>query len=183
MTMLFALIVMATMIPAALLLGHLPLTFAQCAKRYGNQYSRLAALLRYRTIYRNARLRQGGHRPRKSHLRADDAHLRACSIRLPKFLRTISPIWPTYHLQQLVFAALGMPSYGKTAIHVAVLAGVTDASHRVFDSQAGCALAELEPSLQQTERQASRAGYSATKPLYNRETRSQSMFGKASRRL
>jgi hypothetical protein len=44
---------------------------------------------------------------------------------LPKFLRTISPVWPTYHLQQLVFVALGMPSYGKTAIHVAVLAGVT----------------------------------------------------------
>jgi hypothetical protein len=28
-------------------------------------------------------------------------------------------------LQQLVLAALGMSSYGKTTIHVAVLAGVT----------------------------------------------------------
>src|SRR5271168_1402158 len=31
MTMVFALIVIATMIPAALFLGHLPLTFAECA--------------------------------------------------------------------------------------------------------------------------------------------------------
>ena len=77
MTMLFAFIVMAMLIPAALLLGHLPLTFAQCAKGHGNQYSRFASLLRYRIVYWHARFRQGGHRARKSYLRADDARLRA----------------------------------------------------------------------------------------------------------
>ena len=44
-------------------------------KRYGNQYSRFTSLLRNWTIYWNSRLRQGGHRVRKSYLCADDAHL------------------------------------------------------------------------------------------------------------
>jgi ABC-2 type transport system permease protein len=52
-------------------------------------------------------------------------HVSGLFYPLPKFLRTISPLWPTYHLQQLVFAALGMSSYGRTAVHVAVLVGVT----------------------------------------------------------
>jgi ABC-2 type transport system permease protein len=52
-------------------------------------------------------------------------HVSGLFYPLPKFLRAISPIWPSYHLQQLVFAALGMPAYGKSAIHVAVLVGVT----------------------------------------------------------
>jgi len=52
-------------------------------------------------------------------------HISGLFYPLPKFLRSISPVWPTYHLQQLVFAALGMPSYGRVAIHVAVLFGVT----------------------------------------------------------
>ena len=44
---------------------------------------------------------------------------------LPKFLRTILLAWPINHLQQLVFADLGMTFYGKSAVHLAVLAGVT----------------------------------------------------------
>lgn len=44
---------------------------------------------------------------------------------LPRFLRTISPVWPTYHLQQLVLAALGQPAFGRTPVHAAVLIGVT----------------------------------------------------------
>jgi ABC-2 type transport system permease protein len=124
MTMLFALIVMATMIPAALLLGHLPLTFAQCASVtaisvfgslpfcaiglfIGTRVSGKAAIAFVNLIY------------------VPMMHISGLFYPLPKFLRTISPVWPTYHLQQLVFAALGMPSYGKTAIHVAVLASVT----------------------------------------------------------
>jgi ABC-2 type transport system permease protein len=124
MTMLFALIVMAMMIPAALLLGHLPLTFAQCASVtatsilgslpfcaiglfIGTRASGKAAIALVNLIY------------------VPMMHVSGLFYPLPKFLRTISPVWPTYHLQQLVFVALGMPSYGKTAIHVAVLAGVT----------------------------------------------------------
>jgi ABC-2 type transport system permease protein len=124
MTMLFALIVMATMIPAALLLGHLPLTFAQCASVtaismfgslpfcaiglfIGTRVSGKAAIAFVNLIY------------------VPMMHISGLFYPLPKFLRTISPIWPTYHLQQLVFAALGISSYGKTTIHIAVLAGVT----------------------------------------------------------
>jgi ABC-2 type transport system permease protein len=124
MTMLFALIVMATMIPAGLLLGHLPLTFAQCASVtaisvfgslpfcaiglfIGTRVSGKAAIAFVNLIY------------------VPMMHVSGLFYPLPKFLRTISPVWPSYHLQQLAFAALGMPSYGKTAIHVAVLAGVT----------------------------------------------------------
>jgi ABC-2 type transport system permease protein len=124
MTMLFALIVMATMIPAALLLGHLPLTFAQCARVtavnilgslpfcaiglfIGTRASGKASIAFVNLIY------------------VPMMHISGLFYPLPKFLRTISPVWPTYHLQQLVFAALGAPFYGRTAVHLAVLAGVT----------------------------------------------------------
>jgi ABC-2 type transport system permease protein len=124
MTMLFAFIVMATMIPAALLLGHLPLTFAQCVRVtainmigslpfcaiglfVGTRVSGKAAVALVNLIY------------------VPMMHISGLFYPLPKFLRAISPVWPSYHLQQLVFGALGMPFYGKTAIHVAVLVGVT----------------------------------------------------------
>src|SRR5580704_3093082 len=124
MTMLFAFIVMAMLIPAALLLGHLPLTFAQCAKVtainilgslpfcaiglfIGTRVPGKAAIAFVNLIY------------------VPMMHISGLFYPLPKFLRAISPIWPSYHLQQLVFAALGMSSYGNTAVHVAVLVGVT----------------------------------------------------------
>lgn len=43
---------------------------------------------------------------------------------LPAILRDIAPLWPAYHLGQLVFAAVGQPSSGSIAAHVAVLAAV-----------------------------------------------------------
>jgi len=124
MTMLFALVVMVTMIPAALLLGHLPLTFAECAAVtaisivgslpfcaiglfIGTRVSGKAAVAFVNLIY------------------VPMMHVSGLFYPLPKFLRTISPIWPTYHLQQLVFGALGAPHYGRTGVHVAVLIGVT----------------------------------------------------------
>jgi ABC-2 type transport system permease protein len=124
MTMLFAFIIMVTMITAALLLGHLPLTFAQCARVtaidilgslpfcaiglfIGTRASGKAAIAFVNLIY------------------VPMMHVSGLFYPLPKFLRTISPVWPTYHLQQLVFAALGMSFYGKSVVHVAVLAGVT----------------------------------------------------------
>src|SRR5208282_1151006 len=124
MTMLFAFLVMATMIPAALLLGHLHLTFAQCVSVtsinvlgslpfcaiglfIGTRASGKAAVAFVNLIY------------------VPMMHISGLFYPLPKFLRSISPVWPTYHLQQLVFAALGMPSYGRVAIHIAVLFGGT----------------------------------------------------------
>jgi len=124
MTMLFAFLVMATMIPAALFLGHLPLTFAQCASItavnilgslpfcaiglfIGTRVSGKAAIAFVNLIY------------------VPMMHISGLFYPLPKFLRAISPIWPTYHLQQLVFGALGAPFYGRSSVHVAVLVGVT----------------------------------------------------------
>src|SRR5208282_847683 len=124
MTMIFAFIVMATMIPAALLLGHLPLTFAQCVSVtainvlgslpfcaiglfIGTRTSGKAAIAFVNLIY------------------VPMMHISGLFYPLPKFLRAVSPVWPTYHLQQLIFTALAMPSYGRTAIHVAVPLGVT----------------------------------------------------------
>jgi ABC-2 type transport system permease protein len=124
MTMLFAFIVMATMLPAALLLGHLPLSFAQCASItsinmlgslpfcaiglfVGTRTSGKAAVACVNLIY------------------VPMMHISGLFYPLPKFLRSLSPAWPSYHLQQLVFAALGAPFYGRTGVHVAVLAGVT----------------------------------------------------------
>lgn len=52
-------------------------------------------------------------------------HISGLFYPLPKFLRMIAPVWPTYHLQQLVFRALGAPSQGQAIVHVAVLAGIT----------------------------------------------------------
>jgi ABC-2 type transport system permease protein len=124
MTMLFASIVMATMIPAALLLGHLPLTFSECASIIainmfgslpfcaiglfiGTRTSGKASIAFVNLIY------------------VPMMHISGLFYPLPKFLRAISPVWPTNHLQQLVLAALGAPFSGRTEVHVAVLAGVT----------------------------------------------------------
>ena len=44
---------------------------------------------------------------------------------LPKFLRAIAPVWPTYHLQQLFFRVVGVPSQGGAIAHIAVLVVLT----------------------------------------------------------
>jgi ABC-2 type transport system permease protein len=52
-------------------------------------------------------------------------HVSGLFYPLPKFLRSIAPIWPTFHLQQLLFTVVGVPSRGSTTVHIAVLAAVT----------------------------------------------------------
>ncbi len=44
---------------------------------------------------------------------------------LPHILQTIAPIFPTYHLAQLMYAALGAPSLGSTLGHWISLLGFT----------------------------------------------------------
>ena len=41
------------------------------------------------------------------------------------FLKTIQPIWPTFHLAQLARASAGLPSQGSIVQHLAILAAVT----------------------------------------------------------
>jgi ABC-2 type transport system permease protein len=52
-------------------------------------------------------------------------HVSGLFYPLPKVLRTIAPIWPTYHLQQLVFGVLGVPTQSTALVHATVLLGVT----------------------------------------------------------
>jgi ABC-2 type transport system permease protein len=52
-------------------------------------------------------------------------HLSGLFYPLPKFLRAIAPVWPTYHLQQLFFTAVGLPSQGSAINHIAVLGVLT----------------------------------------------------------
>ncbi|HKV61484.1 MAG TPA: ABC transporter permease [Candidatus Acidoferrum sp.] len=52
-------------------------------------------------------------------------HVSGLFYPLPKFLRAIAPVWPTYHLQQLFFRAIGMSSQGRAITHVTVLVVLT----------------------------------------------------------
>jgi ABC-2 type transport system permease protein len=52
-------------------------------------------------------------------------HVSGLFYPLPKFLRAIAPVWPTYHLQQLFFTAIGLPSQGSAITHFAVLVALT----------------------------------------------------------
>jgi ABC-2 type transport system permease protein len=52
-------------------------------------------------------------------------HVSGLFYPLPKFLRAIAPVWPTYHLQQLFFTAIGLPSQGSAITHIAVLVSLT----------------------------------------------------------
>jgi ABC-2 type transport system permease protein len=123
MAIMFAVIVMATML-AALPLGHLKMTVGrELAAAVINilgalPFCAIGLFIGVRTTSRSA--------PAFVNI-AYQVMMQISGIfyPLPKFLRTIAPVWPTYHLQQLVFSVLGVPSQGKAIVHVAVLAGVT----------------------------------------------------------
>jgi ABC-2 type transport system permease protein len=123
MTIMFAVIVMATMI-AALPLSHLKLSVGrELAVAAINilgalPFCAIGLFIGVRTTSRSA--------PAFVNIIYQVMmHISGIFYPLPKFLRTIAPVWPTYHLQQLVLSALGAPSQGKAIVHVAVLAGVT----------------------------------------------------------
>ncbi len=97
MAMLFGAIIMVTMLVAALTLAHLKLSFGQCV------LVSVVNILVYQIMM----------------------HLSGLFYPLPKVLQTSAPVWPTYHLRQLVMSILGAPAVGGTMTHVAVLAGIT----------------------------------------------------------
>jgi ABC-2 type transport system permease protein len=43
----------------------------------------------------------------------------------PAVIQSLAPVFPSYHLAQMASDVAGMPSTGRTAVHVAVLAGIT----------------------------------------------------------
>lgn len=124
MSMLFGVIVMLTMILAALTVMRLPLSFGQSVNValiciLGSlPFCAIGLLLGVWTTARSA--------PAIVNLLYQVMmHLSGLFYPLPRFMQTIAPIWPTFHLQQLVMSALGAPSRGSNLIHVAVLAGLT----------------------------------------------------------
>jgi ABC-2 type transport system permease protein len=52
-------------------------------------------------------------------------HISGLFYPMPKMLHDLAPVWPTYHLQQLVLGATGARSEGNPVVHVAVLMAVT----------------------------------------------------------
>lgn len=123
MAVMFAAIVMATML-AVSPLGHLSLGFGQVA--IVTLVSILGALpfcavglfIGVRTTSRSA--------PAFVNIIYQVMmHVSGLFYPLPKFLRAIAPVWPTYHLQQLFFSAVGIPSSGRAITHIAVLVGLT----------------------------------------------------------
>jgi ABC-2 type transport system permease protein len=123
MAIMFALIVMATMI-AALPLGHLKLTVGRAlAVMVINvlgalPFCAIGLFIGARTTSRSAAAFV-------NIIYQVMMHISGLFYPLPGFLRAIAPVWPTYHLQQLAFSAIGAPSQGKAVIHVIALTGVT----------------------------------------------------------
>ncbi len=123
MAMLFAAIVMATMF-AVIPLGHLHLSLAQ--------YFALAAVgilgaLPFCAIglFIGVRATSSSAPAFVNVIYQVMMHASGLFYPLPRFLRVIAPVWPTYHLQQLFFTVVGVPSQGRTITHIAVLVGVT----------------------------------------------------------
>ncbi|HEY6253786.1 MAG TPA: ABC transporter permease, partial [Candidatus Angelobacter sp.] len=124
MSMLCGVIVMATMVAAGLTLVHISLSFVQVLKVVTAciigtlPFSAIGLFIGVWTTGRSA----------SAFVNLTYQimmHLSGLFYPLPKFMQTIAPMWPTYHLQQLVMNILGAPSRGSTMGHVAALTGVT----------------------------------------------------------
>jgi ABC-2 type transport system permease protein len=124
MAMLFGIIVTATMVAAALTLGHLPLSVGQCLNLAAINilgslpFCALGLFIGTRT--------SGKAAPAIGNIiYLAMIYLSGIMFPLPKSMEATAVIWPAYHLDQLAFRALGAPSQGSALVHVAVLAGVT----------------------------------------------------------
>jgi ABC-2 type transport system permease protein len=123
MALMFAIIVTATML-AVLPLGHLKLTVGQLPAAAAVSilgalpFCAIGLFIGVRTTSRSA--------PAFVNIIYQVMmHVSGLFYPLPKFLRAIAPVWPTYHLQQLFFTAIGLPSQGGSITHVAVLVALT----------------------------------------------------------
>ena len=124
MAMLFATIILTTLISAGLTLGHLTLTAGQIVKVaavdiLGSMpFCALGLLIGTWASERSS--------PALVNLvYLPMLHLSGLFYPLPKGLQNLAPLWPAYHLNQLAYAAVGAPFRGETLTHVAVLVGVT----------------------------------------------------------
>lgn len=124
MAMMFAAIIMATLIVVGLSLGHVPLTAGQIVRVLMTgilgavPFCAMGLLIGVWATARSS--------PAFVNLvYLPMLHLSGLFYPLPKGLQAMAPVWPSYHLHQLALSAVGSASRGETLTHVAVLAGVT----------------------------------------------------------
>jgi len=122
MAMVFGVIVTATMIAAALTLGHLPLTVGQC---FSIAAINILGALPFCALglFIGTRVSAKAAPAITNLVYLAMIYLSGIMFPLPKTMQATAVIWPAYHLDQLMFRALGAPS--QTMIHIAVLASVT----------------------------------------------------------
>jgi ABC-2 type transport system permease protein len=124
MCLLYATIVMATMIVAARLATLLPMTV--------NQIMAVSALSILGTLpfcaiglLVSTIVRAQSATGMINLLYFPMLYLSGIFYRLPKFLQTFAPIWPTYHLHQLMLNAIHAPYSGSPIFHAGLLIVLT----------------------------------------------------------
>jgi ABC-2 type transport system permease protein len=124
MAYVFAIVVMAMLVTAGLTEGHVTLA--------PNQLFRLAAVMSLGVFPACAvGLFIGSYAPASSAAAFANivylgmAFLSGLFFPISGVLKTIQPIWPTYHLAQLARASAGLPSQGSIVQHLAILATIT----------------------------------------------------------
>jgi ABC-2 type transport system permease protein len=124
MAMLFGLIIMVSMVATAVTLGHLPLGPWQCLRI---SVINILGSLPFCAIglFIGVRTSSKAAIGLLNCIFVPMMHISGLFYPLPKFLRTISPVWPSYHLQQLVFAATGASGVTGGLVHAAVLTALT----------------------------------------------------------
>jgi ABC-2 type transport system permease protein len=124
MAMLFGAIVTATMVAAALTLGHLPISAGQCVGLAGIN---ILGAMPFCALGMFIGTRMSGKAaPAIANLLyLAMIYLSGIFFPMPKSMAAIALVSPAYHLDQLAFRVLGAASQGGTLAHVAVLAGVT----------------------------------------------------------
>jgi ABC-2 type transport system permease protein len=116
--------VIVLIIVLATTLGRVPLSLGQFA---GAGAIVLAGVLPVSAIglYLATRAAPSGVSPIAGALLVGMAILGGLFYPLPGALSTLRPLWPTYHLQQLSLAALGLTTDDNLAINVIALIGIT----------------------------------------------------------
>jgi ABC-2 type transport system permease protein len=124
MAALFAAIVMTSTIAAAAGFGHVPLTPLQCL---GATAAGILGAMPCCAIglFIGTRTSSKGAIAMLNVIYVPMMHVSGLFYPLPRVLRSVAPLWPSYHLQQLVPGITGAPAAGSPLVHAAILAGVT----------------------------------------------------------
>jgi len=124
MAMLFGAIVTVTMLAAALLLGHLPISAGQCLGLAAINILGAAPFCAI-GMFVGTRMSAKAAPAIANLLYLAMIYLSGILLPMPKSMAAIALASPAYHLDQLAFRVLGASSQGSALLHIAVLAGVT----------------------------------------------------------